>query len=141
MRGRFTDSAASLGRQAAHQAEGLQTTAATWVGTVAAAVPVSQPQTLSRLAERQILGPLGMELSALLRVELDRRLMWVLREETASPYFPAIFDLGQAARAAVLRRSARVDTAVMALRAAVAVAVVLERVLVVLAVAVATAGF
>lgn len=141
MRGRFTDSAASLGRQAAHPAQGLQTTAATWVGTAAQAVPVSQPQTLSLLAARQISGPHGTELSALLRVALDRRLLRVLRAETGSRCFPAIFDLGQAAAAAVRRRSARADTAVMVLRAAVAAAAVPALVPVVSAVAAATAGF
>lgn len=130
-----------LDRQAAHQAEGLQTTAATWAGTVAVAVPVSQPQTLLLLAARQISGPHGTELSALLLAELARLSPLALRVETASPYFPASCGWALAEAAAVRRRSARADTAVMALRAAVAVAVVLERVLVVLAVAVATAGF
>ena len=115
--------------------------AGTWPETAAVAVLESLLRIPLRQAERQILGPLWTEFSALLRVALDRRLTSVTRAETGSPYLPAIFDLGQAALAAVRRRSARADTAATVLRAAVAVAVVLERVLVVLAVAVATAGF
>lgn len=115
--------------------------AGTWPVTVALVALESLLRMPLRQAERQIWGPLGMELSALLRVERDRRLPWVLRAKTASRCFPAICGSGQAAAAEVRRRSARADTAVMVLLAAVAVVAVLERVSVVSAVAAATAGF